>query len=89
MRLVGVLVAAAVVSGVSLLRRLTELRDSGERGVLFTVVEGDGIGGKELLRETGERIGGVQGASAIAVHGGLSPCLRGEPAPADPSPELR
>ena len=27
---------------VSLLRRLSELRDSGERGVLFTVVEGDG-----------------------------------------------
>ena len=43
---------------VSLLRRLSELRDSGERGVLFTVVEGDGIGGKELLLETGERIGG-------------------------------
>ena len=42
----------------SLLRRLSELRDSGERGVLFTVVEGDGIGGKELLLETGERIGG-------------------------------
>ena len=42
----------------SLLHRLSELRDSGERGVLFTVVEGDGIGGKELVLETGERIGG-------------------------------
>ena len=42
----------------SLLRRLSELRDSGDRGVLFTVVEGDGIGGKELVLETGERIGG-------------------------------
>ena len=31
---------------------------SGERGVLFTVVEGDGIGGKELVLEAGERIGG-------------------------------
>ena len=41
----------------SLLRRLSELRDSNERGVLFTVVEGEGIGGKELVLETGERIG--------------------------------
>jgi len=43
---------------VSLLHRLSVLRDSGERGVLFTVVEGDGIGGKELVLESGERIGG-------------------------------
>ena len=42
----------------SLLHRLAELRDSGDRGVLFTVVEGDGVGGKELLLETGERVGG-------------------------------
>ena len=42
----------------SLLHRLSELRDSGERGVLFTVVEGEGVGGKELVLETGERIGG-------------------------------
>ena len=42
----------------SLLHRLSELRGSGDRGVLFTVVEGDGIGGKELLLETGERLGG-------------------------------
>ncbi len=42
----------------SLLHRLSELRDSGERGVLFTVVEGDGVGGKELVLESGERIGG-------------------------------
>ena len=41
----------------SLLRRLSELRASGERGVLFTVVEGDGIGNKELVLETGERLG--------------------------------
>ena len=32
----------------SLLHRLSELRASGERGVLFTVVEGEGIGAKEL-----------------------------------------
>ena len=37
----------------SLLHRLAELRASGERGVLFTVVEGDGVGGKELVLETG------------------------------------
>ena len=42
----------------SLLHRLSELRASGDRGVLFTVVEGDGVGGKELLLETGERLGG-------------------------------
>jgi xanthine dehydrogenase accessory factor len=43
---------------VSLLHRLSQLRASGDRGVLFTVVEGDGVGGKELLLETGERVGG-------------------------------
>jgi xanthine dehydrogenase accessory factor len=43
---------------VSLLHRLAELRASGERGVLFTVVEGDGVGAKELVLETGERVGG-------------------------------
>ena len=37
---------------------MSELRDSGERGVLFTVVEGEGVGGKELVLETGERLGG-------------------------------
>ena len=44
--------------GVSLLHRLAELRASGERGVLFTVVEGDGVGAKELVLETGEHVGG-------------------------------
>jgi xanthine dehydrogenase accessory factor len=43
---------------VSLLRRLAELRASGERGVLFTVVEGDAVGAKELVLESGERLGG-------------------------------
>ena len=42
----------------SLLHRLSQLRASGDRGMLFTVVEGDGVGGKELLLETGERLGG-------------------------------
>jgi xanthine dehydrogenase accessory factor len=49
---------------VSLLHRLSQLRDSGERGVLFTVVEGEGVGGKELVLETGERIGGGVPAAA-------------------------
>jgi xanthine dehydrogenase accessory factor len=43
---------------VSLVHRLFELRASGERGVLFTVVEGESIGSKELVLETGERVGG-------------------------------
>ncbi len=37
--------------------RLTELARSGGRGVLFTVVEGDGAGGKLLVVEGGERVG--------------------------------
>ena len=41
----------------SLLRRLAELRESEERGVLFTVVEGDGVGSKALVLESGERVG--------------------------------
>ena len=49
----------------SLLRRLTELRASGERGVLFTVVEGDGIGGKTLVVEGGETVG--DGVPAWAI----------------------
>ena len=41
----------------SLLHRLSELAGSGERAVLFTVVEGDGVGGKVLVLESGERMG--------------------------------
>ena len=40
-----------------LTRRLLELRDSGERGVLFTVVEGDEAGAKALRLESGEQLG--------------------------------
>ena len=40
-----------------LLERLAQLRESGGRGVLFTVVEGDGVGSKLLALESGERIG--------------------------------
>ena len=40
-----------------LVRRLHELREAGGRGVLFTVVEGDGVGGKALVVEDGETLG--------------------------------
>lgn len=41
----------------SLIKRLAALRDSDERGVLFTVVEGDGVGANLLVLESGERFG--------------------------------
>ncbi|HEY7381352.1 MAG TPA: XdhC family protein [Gaiella sp.] len=41
----------------NLVHRLHELRERGERGVLFTVVEGDGVGQKLLVLESGERLG--------------------------------
>jgi xanthine dehydrogenase accessory factor len=41
----------------SLLGRLSALRASGGRGVLFTVVEGEGVGGKTLVVEGGETVG--------------------------------
>ena len=41
----------------SLVARLASLRASQERGVLFTVVEGEGVGGKQLVLEAGERVG--------------------------------
>jgi xanthine dehydrogenase accessory factor len=42
---------------VSLVRRLVSLRESGARGVLFTVVEGEGVGSNLLVLESGERYG--------------------------------
>jgi xanthine dehydrogenase accessory factor len=42
---------------VSLIHRLAELRESEERGILFTAVEGDEAGRKVLVLESGERIG--------------------------------
>jgi len=42
---------------VSIVHRLAELRATGGRGVLFTVVEGDAAGAKELVLESGERLG--------------------------------
>jgi xanthine dehydrogenase accessory factor len=42
---------------VSLIHRLAELRESEERGILFTGVEGNGVGTKVLVLESGERVG--------------------------------
>jgi len=44
---------------VKLIERLAQLRESEDRGVLFTVIEGDGVGSKLLALESGERIGDV------------------------------
>ena len=41
----------------SLVERLAALAASGERGILFTVVEGDGAGSNLLVLESGERLG--------------------------------
>src|SRR3990172_160874 len=41
----------------SLLHRLAELRESEDRGILFTAVEGEGVGTKVLVLESGERVG--------------------------------
>ena len=43
----------------TLLQRLARLAESQERGVLFTVIEGNGVGSKLLALESGERIGDV------------------------------
>ncbi|HEY6076473.1 MAG TPA: hypothetical protein VIV36_06510, partial [Gaiella sp.] len=45
---------------------LTELRESGTRGILFTVVEGEGVGAKALVVEGGETIGEGVPAKALA-----------------------
>jgi xanthine dehydrogenase accessory factor len=42
---------------VKLLERLVALRESGGRGILFTVVEGDSVGSKALVVEGGETTG--------------------------------
>ena len=41
----------------SLIHRLAELRESEERGILFTAVEGESVGTNVLVLESGERIG--------------------------------
>jgi xanthine dehydrogenase accessory factor len=65
---------------VSLVHRLTQLRAAGGRGVLFTVVEGEGLGAKALVIEGGETIGdGVPeealGQFAELVRGGRNRLL--------------
>ncbi len=48
-----------------LISRLAELRESGERGILFTGIEGGEAGVKVLVLESGERLGnGLDGAVA-------------------------
>jgi xanthine dehydrogenase accessory factor len=42
---------------VSLIHRLAELRESEERGILFTAVEGDDAGTKVLVLESGGQVG--------------------------------
>jgi xanthine dehydrogenase accessory factor len=42
---------------VGLIHRLAELRESEERGILFTGVEGNGVGTKVLVFESGEKVG--------------------------------
>ena len=41
----------------TLLERLARLGEDGGRAVLFTVVEGDGVGAKALVVEGGETVG--------------------------------
>ncbi|HSI98432.1 MAG TPA: XdhC family protein [Gaiellaceae bacterium] len=48
-----------------MIERLARLRESEERGILFTAVEGDGVGTKVLVLESGEQVGdGLDGAVA-------------------------
>jgi xanthine dehydrogenase accessory factor len=42
---------------VSLIHRLAQLRESEERGILFTAIEGDEAGTKVLVLESGEQVG--------------------------------
>ncbi|HET9938956.1 MAG TPA: XdhC family protein [Gaiella sp.] len=49
-----------------LVSRLAELRAAGGRGVLFTVVEGDGVGGKALVVEGGDTVGDGVPEAALA-----------------------
>ncbi|HET8742157.1 MAG TPA: XdhC family protein [Gaiella sp.] len=50
----------------TLLAHLARLRDEGGRAVLFTVVEGDGVGSKALVVEDGDTIGDGVPAWALA-----------------------
>ena len=52
----------------SLVERLAALAASGERGVLFTVVEGEGAGSNLLVLESGERLGEGPEEAADQFH---------------------
>jgi xanthine dehydrogenase accessory factor len=65
---------------VTLVGELAALRASGARGVLFTVVEGEGVGGKALVIEDGATLGGGVPSWALAqfeevVRGGRNRLL--------------
>jgi hypothetical protein len=65
---------------VSLIERLAGLAASGERAVLFTVVEGEATGGKVLVVEDAEQLGdGVPGEALTqfdeVVRGGRNKLL--------------
>ena len=49
-----------------MIERLVALQTSGDRGVLFTVVEGEGLGSKLLVLDSGETVG--EGPSELASH---------------------
>ena len=49
----------------SIVKRLAELRESEDRGILFTVIEGEGVGSKLLALESGERVGEVPEEAAV------------------------
>jgi xanthine dehydrogenase accessory factor len=54
---------------VSLVARLAALRASQDRGVLFTVVEGENVGAKVLVLESGEHVGsGVPDSAVDQFH---------------------
>jgi xanthine dehydrogenase accessory factor len=64
---------------VTLVERLLGLEESGERAVLFTVLEGDGAGGKLLALESGETLGGgpaeLAGQADELIRGGRNKLL--------------
>ena len=56
----------------SVLPRLREAIERGERAVLFTVVEGEPLGAKLLVLESGEMLG--DGPEALAGEGIVTSC---------------
>ncbi len=57
----------------SLVERLSALAASGDRGVLFTVVEGEGVGSNALVLESGETLGDGPDEATPARRRGHSP----------------